>query len=840
MQSTYFQSNHQYFWQWEENGEVVAIPNSHTIAYREQLLELIRAFVNQGLPPFGTLLLAMIATNSRGKVALEAIAPILEKAVDNYDKDEVRKAIEFLNVLSDVPVAYKVGKNRIHLLLSIFQQAHNIYSVKKSRKYLFSFEEKKGLALGRPNVVLFTRSVVRRDFKTLSLLQERFPDKESIIQNLGGLPEFPEDIIEVEPQKKETTEPADFIEQLIEDETTFPIGSLVKRIWSGLRIPFHNNVPSQQPLGGVADLTNKGDFDKLLLSEFANDDLVFLSRLANNEALYYHREIPPADNQLQRIILIDISLKNWGKIRTIAYAIMLAIAYHPKTNIDCEVYVIGGHYYKIKIDSIEKIIRSLQILEATLDAGKGLATFFEQKDLKHKEVFLIANEKSLKYPETQRIMLDHFSMLDYWIHPTEDGQVDLYKRQQNSKKYVQTIQLPLKELWKKENTRPKKENTNHSFKKTYPILFDIPIGVKTNMISEDGYVYKITKEKALLRSFHKLGEHHKSGWELLNEKLPYSHGDFAIGESDQGNLILLIYNIQDKHITLFNVNDETKIVLAFPHWYYTKESRFTFFENAFYFNSYRALWKISLDGQVSEARNQLDTIINKVKKQGLAIAGVAEKTNSFRQVFKNLTNISINGNGELCFNIHCLHLSDKGIIKINLNTSDQKLARAKRINKDLYEFSEGSKVYINRVGMFTLESSNPDLRKIYIPSVLNRNLGVMGGVDFAGNDYYLKMRRCNLSIKNLNGKTIEVIKRCKIVTGLGLKDIREIIESSGKTFNNLAEPAAITLRDDLLSIGVHAELSLDVFSYKKIGTQQFFNQHMKPFINHIIKHGTTD
>ena len=42
--------------------------------------------------------------------------------------------------------------------------------------------------------------------------------------------------------------------------------------------------PDELPLGGVSDITNRGDWDKLLLSELAHDDLTLTARLANNVA----------------------------------------------------------------------------------------------------------------------------------------------------------------------------------------------------------------------------------------------------------------------------------------------------------------------------------------------------------------------------------------------------------------------------------------------------------------------------------------------------------------------------------------------------------------------------
>jgi hypothetical protein len=33
--------------------------------------------------------------------------------------------------------------------------------------------------------------------------------------------------------------------------------------------------PGEQPIGGVSDITNKGDLHRMLLSEYANEDEVF-------------------------------------------------------------------------------------------------------------------------------------------------------------------------------------------------------------------------------------------------------------------------------------------------------------------------------------------------------------------------------------------------------------------------------------------------------------------------------------------------------------------------------------------------------------------------------------
>ncbi|MBK7038652.1 MAG: hypothetical protein IPH42_20570 [Bacteroidetes bacterium] len=85
---------------------------------------------------------------------------------------------------------------------------------------------------------------------------------------MGDLPEIAEELL---PQldTRSTTEInyKDFVEELMDNSQTFQIGALIKPIWAGFNVPIFNAHPSEQPLGGVSDLSNKGDFDKLLVSE---------------------------------------------------------------------------------------------------------------------------------------------------------------------------------------------------------------------------------------------------------------------------------------------------------------------------------------------------------------------------------------------------------------------------------------------------------------------------------------------------------------------------------------------------------------------------------------------
>src|SRR5947208_14057206 len=97
----YFKTYVDYFWQWEEEGTVLAIPDGPTIAYKEFVVSILEHLSRQGLPSFGSLVLTLIATNPGGDKALEQVYRIVEEKLDDTDSisDLLSSAMEFLRIL---------------------------------------------------------------------------------------------------------------------------------------------------------------------------------------------------------------------------------------------------------------------------------------------------------------------------------------------------------------------------------------------------------------------------------------------------------------------------------------------------------------------------------------------------------------------------------------------------------------------------------------------------------------------------------------------------------------------------------------------------------------------
>lgn len=124
------------------------------------------------------------------------------------------------------------------------------------------------------------------------------------------------------------------------DEELSAVASLAKQLLAVIQIPRPLHRADEQSVGGVSDISNKGDPSNLLLSELAYDDDTLAVRLAFNEALYLRRESPPATPLPRRHVLLDNGILLWGSARLYATAVALALL-KPRT--PEEIVILHGH-----------------------------------------------------------------------------------------------------------------------------------------------------------------------------------------------------------------------------------------------------------------------------------------------------------------------------------------------------------------------------------------------------------------------------------------------------------------------------------------------------------------
>jgi ribosomal protein L7/L12 len=855
----YFQSYKNYFWLWEDDAEVASISGGSTIGYKQQIAEYLSLLANNGLPPFGSFLLLMIATNKTMDNSLGFVKSLLAKNFASFDEnyfqnhsEEFNEAFDFLKVVSKIHSSFKTGKRKSILLQTVFVDCHNklnvttsngiVHALKNNNKRHVSFLTKKDITL----------SYLKKEIRVLHLLLRKFPTVQSIIDAMGDLPEIEEEEISFLENNQSTGKIyKDFVEELEDTPQTFQLGVLIKPIWAGFKIPIFNSHPSEQPLGGVSDLSNRGSFDRLLVSEFANDDLLFMSRLANNEALYLHREMPPITDKMDRVILIDVSLNAWGTPKTLAHAIYLAISKHPKHINEANAYVVGNNYESIKHNNVGEIIDGLQKVEATLNASLGLAAFFaDNKNNKLLEIFFITTSESLKHVDVQKQLIEHNTAFKYIITTNKKGEIDFYSNKKNARKHLQTIKLPLEKLWSQGDRKLKEQPIVTAKKYTIPFLLAKHNKIKRTMpLLDDVY---IIANKSLFKTNIESNKNYKKGWELLYKNLP-ANGIYEVGKNVNGDIELLIFNPQTKELKIVNLTTYKTAYSYFSYWRGQYFNEFLFSQDQFIYlvnNPNAFSFEPNYEKEVISTQEAIFS--NKVfseeyEKRQKEIREAFNNSIHFN-FLKNVSSVFIDKNNFLFFNRFNLIPNNGYNNKIYLDMPngivERNIEAEYKRTENKFLFKDGSSVYTDTNGYFVLKSSNEEIPSIYITSVLQVQLGMATNDYFAGNEFFYNNNLENVSVilNDRGTNPIAVIKIIKEFSGLGLAEAKTIVDSAPKIISSyISYTDAKKMIEALTAIGADAIIKGKTGNGQNIITpEKFYQNFIDKFIQHIVNHATSN
>ncbi|AZA92398.1 Uncharacterised protein [Chryseobacterium nakagawai] len=754
----YFQSYENYFWEWKTDEDVpgdsgyndnnlLSIPGVGAIAYRPYIIEILKDLQDQGWPPFGALLMVLYAMQD----GYTDFAGPLRYTTDFYSMGNfefnAEKEIEFLEKIKALPKVYKQKQNKIVLLRTLFKDCHNRISSANAEAHLRIYSK-------RPQELAVSAekqdagpSVLNKDLTAMDL-NKKFPTVQSIIEAMKGLIEEPELIDEV--VEEQATTDTDFIRELIEEPKTFQVGSLIKRIWSGLKIPMRHLSPGEQPVGGISDMTNKGDFHRMLLSEFANEDDLFMSRVANNEALYIQREIPPEENIFERIILIDTSLRNWGTPKVLAFASAIAIIKHPKAHSECKVIALGQTGVAISLNKVEEVVENLNQVSPVLEVSEALDNFFNedypQKDI---EVFFITHQENFEDEKIQKVVHQNRDRLKFLVATSSEGEINFYKHHKGARKHIQKIKLPLHELWANPPQQKRKEN-NSNGKKTdlplnYPILFPTPVNKIAQFLYE-GEFFILSSKKQLLKTYlsdnyydRHTYDYYKTyhGCEVMIEDISVKRtGQFALAKNKQQHFILCQYQPSRKLVSKLNVNTREYSEINVTGLNIPDDYELIYFGKSFYLHEFNnpLLYKINIEGNTSV--EPLDNKYDDIDKNTTKVnTEVAKLNRSGLKIIGNFNKIGINAHDNLVFSGFEINSVYENTLNLYKNRYDIKIFAEQ--NKNKYTFPDGSEVIADSRGILTFRSSNKGIEEFYMPTTTYGFLAIATYTEFGGSEYYL-------------------------------------------------------------------------------------------------------
>ncbi|WP_395737185.1 hypothetical protein [Prosthecobacter sp.] len=412
-----------HLWEWEDAGsdqDVVWSDGRFTIALRQELTELLEACVPVGLPPLGSILWVISAASESfdagaSRVRLWAAA---ERATGDSDVPSGIAALwktvaAGLGHVHALPADLRAsGPARRRLLRMLFEDVsaelpHNIPPA-SSLHMLSEFVQTPGLKVfQRRSPELNGVARLLKDLSTLEKAFSRCPPEHLELRLRIGIDDLPSRQLELPlpaPDDAPAPEvPADLLRAL-EHEGGEPaqVAGLVRRIGAMLHVPKAVTQREELPLGGVSDITNRGDPSRLLMTELAWDDLTFAVRLAQGEALYLRRESPPAEPPPKRLVLIDTGIFMWGKPRLFALGSALALLRQKigvRTAISTVFALDGEGFERITLETVRDVRMQLARLQPQPHPGAALARLAEEVPSPFQsgeEVFLVTHPAALE------------------------------------------------------------------------------------------------------------------------------------------------------------------------------------------------------------------------------------------------------------------------------------------------------------------------------------------------------------------------------------------------------------------------------------------------------------
>lgn len=368
------------FWQWKEGGEVVAWNDGRTIAFRNELLEVLRRLAPGGLPPLGSVLLLLAATrdNWQEAAASQTVAAVISDSQLGIleQVDTLQEVLEGLEQISRLPAELRSElAAKCTIAEMAFEGARGRGAEATAREVVELLDDKLSDEVRQRS----SARLARQSRELMRALHELRPGLARVqpaalrLRMKTGLDELPQAAeLELSPAEQVRA----LLAELRSDEELQGLANLALKLMAAVTLPRKVSEYEEMPMGGFSDIANRGPLDRLLLSELALDDTTLAVRVAMNEALYLRRESPPKTPPQQRAILLEAGIRSWGVPRVYTTAVALALLAAGEKNRVTMVYrAAGSEAAPVDLTTRNGLIEHLAALEPDLHPGAALAAF---------------------------------------------------------------------------------------------------------------------------------------------------------------------------------------------------------------------------------------------------------------------------------------------------------------------------------------------------------------------------------------------------------------------------------------------------------------------------------
>lgn len=537
-------------WRWAENGEVLTWRDGTTVAFRAEILQILRALAPQRLPPFGSVVFLLAAC--RGKLPTFAEVFPAAASLDQGPSGQMLRvlgrspaslfddSVKELGRVSALPEGLRTSLRAKQALAEAVLESvlpdHRSFRLRVSESLFHGTgsldrslsEDDGGQDLQRQIEIL--ASGLR------GLTQEGLALR--IRTGLERLPAAAEGL-ELPPAVRARL----LLDQLLSTSEHRAMALAARQMMAAAQLPRYLHAREELAVGGVAGLSNRGSLDRLLLSELAHDDMTLATRVALNEALYLHEEPPEYQPPLTRCLILDAGIRLWGLPRLFATSSALALAAADlRTSVLRAWRSSGDQLIPVDLLSAEGLAEHLSVLDTALHPGAALRALDKILGPRDStQAILITHPCTLADPEFQRALLACRRPLDFICTVDRAGNCVFHEAPFHGGSVIRESQLDVASLFPQVSgkTASRSELSSRelpAFLKASPTPFLLPLAGRADVWfqpSETRCVAALSDRR--LVEYHP-GNHHVGG-RLLAPRLPSGRRLWA-GEVE-GNIYLV-------------------------------------------------------------------------------------------------------------------------------------------------------------------------------------------------------------------------------------------------------------------------------------------------------------
>ena len=427
------------YWCWANDGRVVTWLDGTTIAFREEIVEILGELAPVGLPPFGPLVLLFAMCRERWwqTDTMRALAPILRDSAEGPGRPSE-------DVLAALRPEFGDPRIRAALIAAAAERMEPRHTGPEAAAVVEELERVPQTTRFRPHsgtatpvgwhndVIALDHAVTQLDPETVGQrartgLEGELSPAELDLQDAGGARRL--------------------IELLDEDSEHAGLARVARDLLALLHLPRPVSSREELPLGGLSDLAHRGPLHRLLTSELAHDEGTLAARLATGEALFLKREAPPHHPPSARAILVDCGIRMWGLPRVYAAAAALALAANTegRTRVGASRSA-GPGIEPVDLARREGLVQLLEALEPEPHPADALEAFGRAVEVSD-EVALITSPAVLADPAfAPRLAAWARRRPLYAVALEGDGTLELYEYGARGRRRLQRVELELDRL----------------------------------------------------------------------------------------------------------------------------------------------------------------------------------------------------------------------------------------------------------------------------------------------------------------------------------------------------------------------------------------------------------